>query len=78
MGENSPLTLTFKHSDVDVVTIFKIIISPAHLISCNRMQKRNIDEVIKFYCCSSKIEAVKKRNIDKVMKFYCWSSKIEA
>ena len=33
----------------------KIIISATYLISCQHVEKRNIDKVLECYCCRSKI-----------------------
>ena len=43
---------------------WKVIISPTHLISCPHVVKRNIDKVIKFYCCGSKMEEVKNFDVE--------------
>ena len=60
VGENSPMILSLKvlvnvhpvHMALKALTLWpfsKIIVSPAYLICCQHMAKRNMDEVMTVY-----------------------------
>ena len=57
MGENSPMTLTQQNLySVHFAAVLKMIILLTYLISCQHVEKRNIEKALKFHCCSSKTE----------------------